>query len=150
MRKIILFAFVIYSNFLIGQNGIIVPPENIRTAFENQYPQKKPVWDIEYGKNEDIIFEAKFNETAKTIAFARYDKEGNFKAYKTQTLLTKLPKKAQAYLKENYPVKSLTQFFAVVNNLNIKSYEAGVVKDAKFYNLVFDQDGEFYKRIQIR
>jgi len=151
MRNIILFAFVVCSNFLIAQNGILLPPENIRTAFEKQYPKKKPIWEVEYSsKNEDVIFEAKFNETPKIAAFARYDKNGNFKAYKAQTILTKLPKKAQVYLKENYPVKSLRQFFSVVNDLNVKSYEASLIKDSKFYNIIFDEDGEFYKRVQIR
>ncbi|WP_338839955.1 hypothetical protein [Flavobacterium ginsenosidimutans] len=151
MKNILLLAFFIYSHFLIGQNATLVPPENIRTAFENQYPKKKPIWDIEYSsKNDDVIFEAKFNETPKTIAFARYDKNGNFKAYKGQILLNKLPKKAQTYLKANYPVKSLKQFFAVNDNLNVRTYEAAVIKDSKFYNVIFDQDGEFYKRVQIR
>lgn len=151
MRSIILFALIIYSNFIIGQNGILVPPDNIKTAFETQYPKKKPIWDIEYNdKNDDVIFEAKFNETPKKIAFAKYDKNGNFKSYKGQILVNELPKKAQTYLKANYSVKSLKQFFAVTDNLNVKTYEAVVTKDAEFLSVIFDQNGEFYKRIHTR
>ena len=151
MKHIYLFVFFIYSSFLIGQTGMLVPPENIREAFEKQYPKKKPIWDMEYSaKGDDVIFEAKFKETAKTTAYARFDKNGNFKAYKVQIALIKLPKKAQAYLKKNYGKKSFKTFFSVVNDLNVKTYEAGVVKSAKFYNIIFDQDGEFYKIIQIQ
>lgn len=151
MKKIILFTVFIYSNFLIGQGASLVPPENVVKAFENQYPKKKAIWDIEYsGKGDDVIFEAKFNAAPKTIALARYDNDGNFKAYKVQTQLAKLPKKAQTYLKANYSVKSFKQFFSVVNDLKEKTFEAGVTKDGKSYNVIFDQEGEFYKRTQIR
>jgi len=151
MKKVILFAIFIYSNFLISQNGILVPPENVRKAFENQYPSKKPIWDIEYsGKSDDVIFEAKFNDAPNILAFARYDKSGNFKAYKGQILVNKIPKKAQTYLKKNYPAKSLKQFFSVVDNLNVRTYEAAVIKDSKFYNIIFDQNGEFNRKTQIR
>ncbi|KAF2327838.1 hypothetical protein [Flavobacterium ginsenosidimutans] len=151
MKKIILFAVFIYSNFLIGQGASIVPPENVVKAFENQYPKKKATWDIEYiGKGDDVIFEAKFSAAPKTIGLARYDQNANFKSYKVQILLAKLPKKAQSYLKANYSVKSFKQFFSVVDDLKEKTFEAGVTKDGKYYNVIFDQEGEFYKRTQIR
>jgi hypothetical protein len=151
MKNIFLAGAFLWCGLLLAQNSLVVPPQNIRTAFENQYPKKKAVWDIEYsGKSDDIIFEAQFNETAKTIAFARYDKDGLFKAYKVQILLNKLPQKAQTYLKKNYSTKSYRQFFSVVNDLNVNTYEANVIKDAKFYSLNFDKNGEFFKRVQIR
>lgn len=151
MKNIFLFFAFLWYSFLLAQNSLIVPPENIRTAFEKQFPKKRAVWDIEYSsKGDDIIFEAKFYETLKTIAFARYNKEGLFKAYKVQILINKLPKNAQTYLKRNYTVKSYKQFFSVVNELNVGTYEAGVIKDAKFYNLIFDKNGNLFKRVQIK
>ena len=92
----------------------------------------------------------KFSDLSKIKNMDVFDKNGNFKAYKVQIALIKLPKKAQAYLKKNYGKKSFKTFFSVVNDLNVKTYEAGVVKSAKFYNIIFDQDGEFYKIIQIQ
>lgn len=151
MKKIILFTFFIYSNFLIGQGASIVPPENVVKAFESQYPKKKAIWDIEYtGKGDDVIFEAKFNAAPKTIGLARYDQNAIFKSYKVEILFIKLPKKAQSYLKANYAVKSFKKSFSIVDNEGKQAYETGVIKDSKFYNIIFDQDGEFYKRAQIR
>ncbi|MET3028715.1 PepSY-like domain-containing protein [Flavobacterium sp. UW10123] len=151
MRKIFLLVFLISMSFVKAQNGTLVPPDNVLKAFENQYPKKKAIWDLEYsGAGDDVTFEAKFNAAPKTIALARYDKNGAFKAYKLQVPITKLPKKVQTYLKTNYSVKSYKQFFSVTDNTDIKTYEAGVTKDSKFYNLIFDQDGEFSKKVQIR
>jgi hypothetical protein len=151
MKKNILFAIFLFTNIIMGQGAKLVPPDNILKAFENQHPNKKPSWDIEYSaKNDDVTFEAKFNETPKTIAYALYDKNGDFKSYKVQIPMNKLPKKAQAYMKANYSVKSFKQSFSVKDSQNVQTYESGVIKDSKFYNIVFDQDGEFYKRIQIR
>jgi hypothetical protein len=73
-------------------------------------------------------------------------KTANLKLIKASNL----PQKAQMYLKTNYGVKSCKTFFSVVNGLNTKSYEAGVIKSSKFYNIIFDQKGEFYKKIQIQ
>lgn len=151
MKNFYILIFFTCSTFLIGQNAVLVPPENIRIAFENRYPNKKPVWNIEYSsKGDDVIFEAKFDETPNKKAYARYDKNGKFKAYKSQIVFSNLPQKAQMYLKTNYGVKSCKTFFSVVNGVNAKSYEAGVIKSSKFYNIIFDQKGEFYKKIQIQ
>ena len=151
MKSILLFATLFYSSFLIGQSAILLPPDNVIKAFEKQYPKKKVTWDVEYSsKNEDVTFEAKFYDKPKTLAFAYFDKEGNFKVYKLQIPLTKLPQKAQSYLKTNYSVKSFKQSFSAVDFENIKSYETGVIKDSKFYKIVFDENGEFTKRVQIR
>jgi len=151
MKKIILFSIFLYSSIIVGQGATLVPPENVVKAFENQYPNKKAIWDIEYSaKNDDVTFEAKFNKTPKTIAYALYDKNGDFKAYKVQIEMSNLPKKAQAYMKANYSVKSFKQSFSVKDSENKQTYESGVIKDSKFYNIIFNQDGEFYKRTQIR
>ncbi len=101
------------------------------------------------GKNDDVIFMAKFNNTPKTIALALYDQNGNFKSYKYQIQIQNLPLKSQQYLKENYGIKAIRKSFTVLDNENITTYECAVVKDQKNYNLVFDKDGIFIKRIQI-
>ncbi|WP_289660927.1 hypothetical protein [Flavobacterium panacagri] len=151
MRTIILFSIFIYSSWAAGQGASIVPPDIVISTFEKQYPKKKAIWNVEYsGKNDDIIFEAKFSQPPKLVAYAQYDENGIFKVYKVQTPLLKLVKKAQVYLKTNYPVKSVKQVFSVVDNVDKKRYEVGVIKDSKFYNLIFDQDGEFLKKVQIK
>lgn len=158
MKNIFLFTAFLFSTFLIGQNsGVLVPPESVRMAFEKQYPKKTVIiWSMEYGEtDDDIKFEAKFNETPQTKGYALYDGKGNFKSYKVQIILAKLPKNGQVYLKKNYPINAKTklnpvkQIFLVQNDKNETRYEAGVIKDKKNYNVVFDKDGTFVRRVQI-
>lgn len=167
MKKVLLFTAILYSSFLIGQNGILVPPKSITDAFEKQYPKKTVTWSMELGSSEsDTNFEAKFNATAKTKGYALYDSRGNFKSYKEQVSSTKLPKDAQAYLDKNYPVKATSnpkaktksktkpvpaarEVFSVVDAQNKISYEVKVKKDAKYYKVVFDSTGNYIKRVQI-
>ncbi|KRB59842.1 hypothetical protein [Flavobacterium sp. Root186] len=165
MKKLLLFTTFLCCNFLIGQS-ILLPSENIVKAFEKQYPQKKPIWSMEYGKDEnDINFAAKFTTAAKTQAYAVYDSDGNFKTYKEQISNAKLPKNIQLYLDTNYPVKTnskskvktksktvpaaVREAYSVVDAKNKATYEVRVKKDGKDYNLIFDPEGNLIKRIQI-
>lgn len=169
MKKLLLCTAFLCFNFLIGQQSILLPTENIVKAFEKQYPQKKPIWSMEYGKNEnDIYFAAKFTTEVKTQAYAVYDSDGNFKKYKEQISSTKLPKNAQDYLDTNYPVKSTSssksksksksktkatvpvrEAYSAVDAKNKTTYEVKAVKDGKNYNLIFDEEGNLIKTIQI-
>lgn len=169
MKKLLLFKTLLCFNFLIGQQSILLPSENIVKAFEKQYPQKKPIWSMEYGKNEnDIYFAAKFTTTGKTQAYAVYDSDANFKAYKEQISSAKLPQAVLAYLDANYPAKSssksksksktktkaapaapVREAYSVVDAKNKTTYEVKAVKDGKNYNLIFDTDGNLIKTIQI-
>ncbi|MNY73009.1 hypothetical protein D3C86_2116860 [compost metagenome] len=65
------------------------------------------------------------------------------KAYELQIPLSQLPPKAQAYLKKNYGAKAIREIAVVVNDKNITTYEVGVEKDKKFYDIQFDKDGGF-------
>lgn len=153
MKNFLFFTLFLYSNFLIGQNSLIIPPENVTNSFENQYPKKTVLWSIEYGKGDDIYFVGAFNIAAKTKAFVLYDARGVFKSLKTQITITKLLLKAQNYLKKNYPdkgkVKSIGKIFSMIDDKNTETYIAEVKKDKKLYNVVFDKEGEFIKRIEI-
>ncbi|MBF4516694.1 hypothetical protein IRZ71_10075 [Flavobacterium sp. ANB] len=169
MKNFFLFIAFLYCHFLIAQS-ILQPTENIRLAFEKQYPQKKPYWTMEYGKNEnDIRFAAKFTTTAKTQAYAVYDSDANLKLYKEQISTDKLPKDAQLYLDANYPVKSNSkpssksktktktkavvvtarESYSVVDAKNKTTYEVRTKKDGKNYNLIFDTEGNLIKTIEI-
>lgn len=170
MKNILLIIAFLYSSLIIGQNGILVPPDNILKAFEKQYPQKKATWSMEYGqKEDDINFEAKFNVAKKTTGYALYDQRGVFKSYKELMSSTKLPKNAQVYLDTNYPVKSnskaktkskskakskavaapVREVFNVVDAQGKTRYEVKTKKDNKTYNVIFDAEGNFVKTIQI-
>ncbi|WP_291148665.1 hypothetical protein [Flavobacterium sp. UBA7680] len=164
MKNFYLFACLVCCNFMIGQ-AILLPSETIRTAFEQQFPRKKQIWTMEYGKNEnDIRFVAKFIAAAKTQAYAVYESDGTFKSYKEQIPSAKLPQNAQVYLDANYPIKAnakpkskskavpaatVREAYSVVDAKNRTTYEVRAVKDGKNYNLIFDQEGNLIKTIQI-
>lgn len=154
--KNIIFAFACFcSSFLMAQNGImptgkITPPEKVRFNFEKEYPNKVPVWSIEYvgDDNDEIRYEAKFNSDKNTKALAVYDNLGYLKAYELQIPYSQLPQKAQAYLKKNYPANAIREITVVVDDKNKTTYEVGVEKNAIFYDVVFDKNGSFDVSIQ--
>lgn len=153
MKNILLLITFLYTSFLIGQKSVLVPPEAVTTAFAKQNPKKVAYWSIEYGKNDEIYFEAAFNAAAKTKAFALYDSYGAFRSLKTQVPLAKLPVTAQTYLKKNFPVKAkvnpVVRTLTVIDAQNTQTYIAEVKKDKKKYNVVFDATGEFIKKTEI-
>lgn len=149
--KDIFLAFAFFcTSFLIAQNGImptgeITPPEKVRFTFEKEYPNKKPNWSIEYvgDDNDEIRYEAKFKTDTNAEALAVYDNLGVLKAYELQIPYSQLPQKAQAYLKKNYPAKAIREIAVVVDYKNKTTYEVGIEKDSKFYDVVFDKNGGF-------
>lgn len=150
MKNVFLTLTFLYSSFIIAQEGtnmkkVVTPPELVKVAFEKEYPGKVPVWSEEYvGDDEDEIrFEAKYNVTNTTKAVAIYDNLGNMKAYELQIPFSQLPPKSQAYLKKNYTPKAIQEVAMVVDDKKKTTYEVGVTKDTRFYDVVFDKDGGF-------
>ncbi|MEO8532716.1 MAG: PepSY-like domain-containing protein [Flavobacterium sp.] len=155
MKNVFLILVFLCSGYLMAQEGVktkevVTPPEKIKFIFEKEYPNKVPVWSIEYvgDDNDEIRYEAKFNADKNTKALAVYDNLGNLKAYESQIPLSQLPQKAQAYLKKNYPPKAIHEIAVVVDDKNKTTYEVGIEKDAKFYDVVFDKNGGFDVIIQ--
>lgn len=155
MKNIILAFICSFSSFLMAQNGVnstekVTPPEKVRFAFEKEYPNKIPVWSLEYvgDDNDEIRYEAKYNVNATTKALAVYDNLGLLKAYELQIPLSQLPPKAQAYLKKNYPAKAVHEIAVVVDDKSKTTYEVGVEKNGAFYDVVFDKNGGFDVIIQ--
>ncbi|MBB4801876.1 hypothetical protein HNP37_001937 [Flavobacterium nitrogenifigens] len=150
MKNVFLAFTFLCSSYLIAQEGtnmkkVITPPELVRVAFEKEYPGKVPVWSEEYvGDDADEVrFEAKYNVTNSTKAVAIYDNLGNMKAYELQIPFSQLPPKTQAYLKKNYAPKEIREVAMVVDDKKNTTYEIGVIKNTKFYDVVFDKDGDF-------
>ncbi|PXY43567.1 hypothetical protein [Flavobacterium hydrophilum] len=150
MRSVSLIFALISFSFLIAQEGTnmkktVTPPELVRVAFEKEYPGKTPVWYEEYvgDDNDEIRYEAKYNVNTTTNALAIYDNLGNMKAYELQIPFNQLPQKAQVYLKKNYQSKSIKEIAVVVDDKNKTTYEVGVEKDSRFYDVIFDANGGF-------
>lgn len=150
MKNVFLIIVLFWSSFLIGQNEVVTPPEKVKFAFEKEYPNKVPVWSLKYVGDDDdeIRYEAKFNTDKNTKALAVYDNLGLLKAYELQIPLSQLPAKAQAYLKKNYKAKAIKEIAVVVDDKNKTTYEVGVEKDSKFYDVVFDKNGGFDVAVQ--
>ena len=139
-----------YSGLLIAQNGlsenkIITPPEKVLFTFQKEYPNKEAVWSLNYvgDYDDEIRYEAKFNTDKNVKALAVYDNLGILRAFEQQIPLSQLPLKAQNYLKKNYQPKAIREIAVVVDYKSITTYEVGVEKNGKFYDLVFDKNGGF-------
>ncbi|GAA3782863.1 hypothetical protein [Flavobacterium ginsengiterrae] len=155
MKNVFLIAVFLCSSFLMAQEGtnmkkVVTPPEKVKFTFEKEYPGKVPVWSEEYvgDDNDEIRYEAKYNVDSKTKAVAIYDNLGVLKAYELQIPLNKLPLAAQTYLKKNYAAKAVKEIALVVDYKKTTTYEVGVQKDGKFYDVVFDKDGDFNVAIE--
>jgi hypothetical protein len=150
MKNVFLLIVLFWNGFIIGQNSVVTPPEKVRFTFEKEYPNKVPVWSVRYVGDDDdeIRYEAKFNTDKNTKALAVYDNLGVLKAYELQIPLSQLPVKAQTYLKKNYAAKAIKEVSVVVDDKNQTTYEVGVEKDSKFYDVVFDKNGGFDVSIQ--
>ncbi|AXB58292.1 PepSY-like domain-containing protein [Flavobacterium fluviale] len=150
MKNVFLTFVFLCTSFLLAQEGntmkkVVTPPEKVKLAFEKEYPGKTAVWSEEYvgDDNDEIRYEAKYNVNNTTKALAVYDNLGNMKAYELQIPLSQLPPKAQAYLKKNYAAKAIREIAVVVDYKKITTYEVGIEKDSKFYDIQFDKDGGF-------
>jgi hypothetical protein len=155
MRKIFLTLIFLYSGILMAQtvvtpNNIVTPPLKILETFQKEYPGKTAVWTLTYVGDDDdeIRYEGKFNATKTSKALAVYDNLGTLKAYELEIPLSQLPQKAQAYLKKNYPAKAIHEIAVVVDDKSKTTYEVVIVKDSKFYDVVFDKNGGFDVIIQ--
>ncbi|MFH6957011.1 hypothetical protein ACHRV1_06365 [Flavobacterium aquidurense] len=150
MKNLFFMITFLYSSFLIGQTGTspdkkVIPPEKVLFTFQKEYTGKVPVWSMKYVGDDDdeIRYEAKFKTNPTTEVLAVYDNLGVLKAFESQIPLSKLPAKAQAYLKKNYPAKAIKEIAVVVDDKNKTTYEVGIQKDSKFYDVVFDKNGGF-------
>ncbi|MBF4508608.1 hypothetical protein IRZ83_18175 [Flavobacterium sp. JLP] len=149
MKNFLLVFLFLYSSLIIGQNGVspekITPPEKVLFTFQKEYPNKIPLWSVEYvgDDNDEIRYEAKFKTDTNAEALAVYDSLGVLKAFELQILLSQLPARAQTYLKKNYPANAIREIAVVVDYKNETTYEVGVEKSSKFYDVVFDKNGGF-------
>ncbi|WP_428232254.1 PepSY domain-containing protein [Flavobacterium sp.] len=150
MKNLFFIIAFLYSTLIIGQNeiepnSVVTPPEKVLYTFQKEYPGKVPVWAMKYVGDDDdeIRYEAKFKMNPTTEVLAVYDNLGALKAFESQIPLGKLPARAQAYLKKNYPAKAIKEIAVVVDDKNKTTYEVGIQKDSKFYDVVFDKNGGF-------
>ena len=138
MKNVFIAVFFLCSGFLMAQEGTnmkekITPPEKVLFTFQKEYPNKVPVWAMEYvgDDNDEVRYEAKFKTDTNAEALAVYDNLGVLKAYELQIPLSQLPPKA------------IKEIAVVVDYKSKTTYEVGVEKTGRFYDVVFDKNGGF-------
>ena len=74
MKNVFIAVFFLCSGFLMAQEGTnmkekITPPEKVLFTFQKEYPNKVPVWAMEYvgDDNDEIRYEAKFGKPSVVI-----------------------------------------------------------------------------------
>lgn len=150
MKNVLVAVLFLCSGFLLAQEGTnmkekVTPPEKVLFTFQKEYSNKVPVWAMEYvgDDNDEVRYEAKFKTDTNQEALAVYDNLGVLKAYELQIPLSQLPAKAQTYLKKNYAPNAIREIAVVVDYQSKTTYEVGVEKAGKFYDVVFDKNGGF-------
>ena len=150
MKNFLFVIVFLYSGLLIAQNEvysdkIVTPPEKVLFTFQKEYPGKTAVWALKYVGDDDdeIRYEGKFRTKENTESLAVYDIYGVLKAFETQIPLSQLPQRAQTYLNKNYSAKAIKEVAVVVDDKNKTTYEVGIEKISRFYDVVFDKNGGF-------
>lgn len=146
--KNILFLFgMLCSLTSFAQNKPVIPPAEVQSAFEKQFPKMKPNWTSEYKGDDgtDIRYEATFSDG--TDKMAAYDKIGNLKTVEELIQISQLPLSAVHYLRSHTYEQNILEISKVTDNIKVVTYEVGLKKDGKFLDLIFDAQGDFLQSV---
>lgn len=150
MKNVICFLSL-FCGWLVSAQSTkeIVPPAEVSAAFEKEFLKVKPVWASEFtGEDSDEIrYEATFSRD-NIRNMAAYDKLGNLKAIETEIALNQLPGDAFHYLRSHTYEKNIVEIAQVTDSNKTITYEIGIQKDDRFFDLVFDRGGSFVKRVE--
>ncbi len=142
------------SSMLSAQNKsqagkAVVPPAGVSAALEKEFPKMNASWTQDYvgdGASE-VRYQANFSSN-NVNKMAEYDKLGNLKAVETSLQLGQLPTNIFHYIRKNYSFETIKEAVKVVGSDKKITYEIGIVKDNKFFDLVFDENGNFIKQVE--
>lgn len=151
MKKAML-LLVLAGSMLSAQNRnakAVVPPAEVSAAFEKEFPKMKPSWtqDYEGSDKSDVRYQASFSSN-NANKMAEYDKTGNLKAVETSLQLGQLPPNIFHYIRKNYAFETIKEAVKVVDGSKNTTYEIGIQKDNKFFDLVFDAGGNFVEQVE--
>ena len=127
----------------------IIPSIEVKIAFEKDFAKEIPEWTKDFGGEDfdQIRYKAKF-KTNTSEGLAVYDNIGNLKAYEVSIQKKDIPANSINYLNKKYENFTISDASKVRNDKNEITYEVGIVRDRKFYDIVFDNNGYFLKIIQ--
>lgn len=149
---VIVFFSTLFISTIYGQENLIdkiIPTTEVKTAFEKDFPNAIPEWTQDFGGEDldHIRFKAKF-KTNTTEELAVYDKLGDLKAYEILIPKTDIPSNSIRYLNSHYENFTISEAAKVKDENNITTYEVGIIRDEIFYDIVFDQNGDFLKIVE--
>lgn len=131
------------------QNEIVFPPIAVKAAFERDFPNEIPLWSKNYGgeDSDQLRYNVQFKINS-TEALAVYDNLGNLKAYEVLLQKKDIPIKIIDYLSKNFKGVTVSEASKVKNDKNETTYEIGIIRDEKFYDIIFDNNKDFIKIIE--
>ena len=113
-------------------------PASVKTSFAKAYPGASVKWEKENGE-----YEASFKENGNSMS-AMFAPSGTMTESETDIKVNTLPAAALAYVKKNYPGKTIKEGAKITKANGTVNYEANVSgKD-----VIFDANGKFLKEVK--
>ncbi len=149
LNQVIVFSLVLLFNLKTEAQEKIIPTIEVQTAFERDFPNVEPYWTKNFGGEDldQIRYNAKFQKGTSGV-LAVYDNLGKMKALEVSIAKKAIPVKALNYLNREYKGYTFKEASRVKDDKNVTTYEVGIIMAGKFYDAVFDKDGDFIKIIQ--
>lgn len=116
-------------------------PSSVATAFAKSHPHAKNVkWDKE-GAN----YEVSFDEQKEEISIV-YSADGSVMEIETEIEWNKLPEPIKQTLKKDFSDYKLKEYAKIVSGKGV-TYEVEVSQKKQSYDLLFDVNGVFLKKV---
>lgn len=117
-------------------------PQALKTKLHALYPSATDVkWEKEKGD-----FEVGFKNGKEEISVIM-DAKGNVKETEAEIVLAALPIAITDYVKKNFASYSLAEAAKTIDAKKVVSYEAEVKNDNETLDLIFDEKGNFLKKV---
>ncbi|TBX70140.1 hypothetical protein EZL74_05185 [Flavobacterium silvisoli] len=149
LNQMILLGMVLLFNLKTEAQEKVIPTIEVQTAFEKEFPNVVPYWTKNFGGEDldQIRYNAKFQQGSSEV-LAVYDNLGKMKAFEVSIAKKAIPVKALTYLNREYKGYTFKEAARVKDDKKVTTYEVGIIMAGKFYDAVFDKDGNFIKIIQ--
>lgn len=117
-------------------------PANVKSGFSKKYPGAK----VEKWEKEGADYEAEFHLN-KVESSAVFDANGTFKELEQEIKSSELPKAATDYCKKTYAGYKLSEAAKITDANGKVMYEAEMSKGKEHFDALFDDKGNFVKKL---
>lgn len=144
MKYIILSAAVLFTiNAKAQKVKEEMVPKAIVTSFQTNFVgAKAEAWE----KEKDGSYEAEFNWN-KVESSATFAADGKLMETEQEIKTAELPKSVAAYITKNYAGYKIIEAAKITEGTGKVMFEAEVKKGKETFDLIFDKDGNFVKKI---